>query len=559
MKRFLSLFIALILVFSMFAVTTVAFAANADDNTDGKSESRVSVNWTEFENYVFNDYIKTIEMSKEFMFDGKVTVGEGDQAEEVVWYENSEILHKIFKGINYIELKDEKGVLGKDDEGYEDAQKFSVIYDLKLTEVEEPDSNEETANVAEDDDDTENDVAKYQVTEHVKLDKAPTQKGFKFAGWKISFDDLDEETTPNEYLKYIFPAGFEFNMPKSNVTVTAVWKQDAVKDDDTTDDSSATEAEDEVEIPDLYANDIVYVLCTTGDPRKDMKDWEKYKVSEEKFSVRSNENEWNFRFAVADGIRTNEEDYEFDWDADILATTFDNIQQYLDKNDEEGALNQKDYTLRCTAIDTTAPEIKLSKTMKNKMEDGLTSGVSYTISTALDINDASDTTTTYKVYKKVGTSATGADKDGWVLIYDSSKTTDKVTEGYEDYISSSGVITPVAKDITGDYIYKIVYSVVDKEGNVGVHVDSDYSDSELPENPTLLLKVNAPVVQPKTPNAIEAWKIVLYVVAGLSAVGIVVLLCIKPKKAEAVDGRYNASAKDETEGGSNNDGEQNND
>ena len=38
----------------------------------------------------------------------------------------------------------------------------------------------------------------------------------------------------------------------------------------------------------------------------------------------------------------------------------------------------------------------------------------------------------------------------------------------------------------------------------------------------------------------EAWKIVLYVIAGLSALGIIVLLCIKPKEQKA-DARYNVA------------------
>ena len=192
----------------------------------------------------------------------------------------------------------------------------------------------------------------------------------------------------------------------------------------------------------------------------------------------------------------------------------------------------KDLTLWSYSRDTTAPTANLSDSLKNKQEEGLTVGVNYTVSTSLTIEDCSSTTTTYVVYKQVG-SDNGGDSDGWLQIYDSA--TREVAEGYENNISTGGVITPLESDVTGEYVYKIVYTVKDAYNFESV------TDADKPAafKPTLLLKVKPAEAEEKSP--VDVWKIILYVIAGLSAVGIVVLLFVKPKQATD-DGRYNASA-----------------
>ena len=187
--------------------------------------------------------------------------------------------------------------------------------------------------------------------------------------------------------------------------------------------------------------------------------------------------------------------------------------------------------------------------MKNKQADGLTVGVKYSISTGLEIDDCSDYDVTYVVYKMIGVGAEGADEEGWILIYDSTLNSgERVTEGYTDCISQNGEITPLAKDVTGEYVYKIVYTVVDDWGNVGVHYEKDDDDENVGEPESfvaMMLEVKAAQVV-NTKDPIDAWKIVLYVVAGLAAVGIVVLLLIKPKQPVAtVDERI--AAKNENE------------
>lgn len=173
------------------------------------------------------------------------------------------------------------------------------------------------------------------------------------------------------------------------------------------------------------------------------------------------------------------------------------------------------------AEDTTHPVVELSSDMVKKHEEGLTSGVTYTVSTSLsypDDSNSSSKTVTYVIQKKVN--------GEWVTIYDSVKR--EVTKGYESYVSTSGVITPADEDIRADKaaVYQVVYSVVDSYGFHGV---AD-SESTVEHNPKLELFVKAPESKGGKANAVLIWKIILYVIAGLSAVGIVVLLCIKPKQ-----------------------------
>ncbi|MCX4286467.1 MAG: hypothetical protein OSJ68_04125 [Clostridia bacterium] len=232
--------------------------------------------------------------------------------------------------------------------------------------------------------------------------------------------------------------------------------------------------------------------------------------------------------------RTPSEDpREEKWgDAKLVTSTFSvNTSgwwtfRYLikDKNDKELARSSSFVRY---AEDLTNPVVDLSDSMKNKAKDGLTSGITYSISTSLSITDSSSTTVTYIVEKLV--------KGVWTKIYDSESK--EVTKGYENNISTSGVITPVDNDINKDKtpVYKITYTVVDSYGYEGV----SSGENQVEFHPELLLFVNAPEGTEKQAQKIEAWKIVLYVIAGLSAVGIVVLLCIKPKQATEIGTKVN--------------------
>lgn len=162
--------------------------------------------------------------------------------------------------------------------------------------------------------------------------------------------------------------------------------------------------------------------------------------------------------------------------------------------------------------DEKAPVINgLSSDMKKVQSEGIKVGGTYTIKTNLSLNDTSSTTVTYVVYKLVNGSWT-ADP-----IYDS--TTKVVAEGYEDGISTAGVITMHENDVLKDNtpVYKIVYTVKDSLGYVSDTID---------------MTIYAKADEDNTVDSTTVWKYVLLGIAALSAVAIVVLLLVKPKQAE---------------------------
>lgn len=539
MKKFLSILIALLLLVVTFAATTAAIAEEPSAGDDSEPVQRtVTFNADNFRKYVTqyqgeegaysgNDFY--LEMSTNFMFANK-------------WWEDTDKVHEIFDGINYrYQPKDEP----KDAEGNDKTAQYKVVYkggDYAADNYNAPTTSD-----------------KYE-TEHFRLPAAPQAKSHLepaepvegeeqntvfdayFAGWEITLgveqeseDEVDGaalEELPS-HLQGLFAANTEIAMPASDITITAKWVFNE-------DETSEQKAKDSV-IP----NDVIYVLYvnSNGAVTQDMQEWSRCLVTST-FSLTS-EGEWNFRFAVVDGAKASKSSYTFDED-DILADTFDDAQKVIDQaNESKLPVDDKqvaaaDCTLKYRTMDTTHPQVDLSETQKNKQVDGLTVGTTYSVSSySLSITDASSTTTTYVVYKQVGKNVKGADDDGWLLIFDDSTKT--VTEGYENCISTSGVITPLEQDVIDGYVYKIVFSVTDAYGHYGVKkVSGDAEPSTEEEHPTLLLRVNPKAGDVSRHKTIEAWKIVLYVVAGLSFVGIIVLLCIKPKQ-ERADARYNAS------------------
>ncbi len=530
MKRFLSILIALAMLVGIFAMTAVAFAepttpSESGDGDDAPAEEarHLTFNVSKFKEYVVaeqGDFY--LEMDRSFMFENK-------------WWEDSSKVHEIFDGINYrVQPKENL----KDEEGNDKTTKYTVKYD----------GGEHCA-----EDYTVPSDGEYVDTQHFKLPTAPSAATHKvepaeeggeeenvpyyFAGWRIT---AEGDAQLPVHLEGLFDAGANIAMPETNITVTAEWTENKEDADNS-----------------VKPDDKIYLLYVSpsGSTTEDMKDWSRCLVTST-FSL-TTDGEWNFRFAVVDGEAASESGYTFDYD-DVIATTFDEAQKIIDEaNDaqavvDDALVKENDCTLTFRTKDTVNPEIKLSTSQENKQNDGLTVGTTYSVSTSLDITDCSGTTVTYIVYKKVGSDVEGADSEGWLQIYDSKSR--EVAEGYEytsdgsnpkGCISSGGVITPLQEDVTGEDVYKIVYTVVDNYGNHGVRKVSDGESASTDEyHPTMLLKVNAAPVNPANGVKIEAWKIVLYVIAGLSAVGIIVLLFIKPKQ-QTSDARYNASASDE--------------
>ena len=524
MKRFLSVLIALILVLSMFSVAAVAFA---EEPNEGESQTEARVKFTDanaeqYKNLVFLPQLKKVVMSDKFMLDGKIKDGDKD----VVWYKSAKFLHLFFEGINYIELADEakgEGDVWTDSTTYN--LTYNYGYDAEMEETVGADKLPQAPAEPE----------KYHATEHVKLAKAPQIDGYKFAGWTVSWDGCDVV----EFTKFNnFPADFEFNMPAKAVTVTAKWiKLEPQTEDKGDGDAETADGEEEgdkkTEYVDVdvtfYANDAIYLMYCgpDGDYNKETKDWD-YCAVDSTFNL-STEGEWWFRFAVLDGVKVSKSGYEKD---QIIATTYDNVLALMEADPKwsDDYILERDYTLKLYADDQLHPVVKKSSTAIDKEEDGLTAGVKFTISynSLLTVTDTSGWSATYEVYKKVN--------GEWVLIYDSTRKTGKVVdEKYADCISDSGVITPLESDVAEYTVYKIVFSVKDNYGFYGVSEDDDSQ----PYKPEIELKVVLPEKDPGV-TPVEVWKIVLYVIAGLSAVGIVVLLFIKPKQKPVEDGRYSA-------------------
>lgn len=184
------------------------------------------------------------------------------------------------------------------------------------------------------------------------------------------------------------------------------------------------------------------------------------------------------------------------------------------------------------AQDTDNPVISLKDEEVTKLiANGLTAGTRKSISTTSIFtttdngkNGSSSYITINYIVEKI--------VDGkWVKIYDTTADT-KVVEGYGDYISTSGILASedeISKNAT-DYKYRVTYSFKDSYGYVGK--DSEGNDYTYTLN--LIVKAKEKTEETKK---VDVWKIVLYVIAGLSAVGIVVLLCIKPKQPD--DGTIN--------------------
>lgn len=353
------------------------------------------------------------------------------------------------------------------------------------------------------------------------------KKGFEFDYWQVSGSDTQ------------YSAEDKFTIT-GDVTVTAVWKE--IHKVKVTDKLNGFLEEDEFfnslkfEMGDVkfgvklmesvenvqaafdgikYAkddkdvlkkdNDVIYVeYCRPSESPKGQENWQNsVKITE---SIRLSSSGWYlFRIVVKDSTGKN-----------VLAAS-DGISRY--------------------AEDTSRPVVSLSTTMKNKVENGLVAEEKYSVPTSGLTNGSTDemstTTVNFKVYKVVNSED--------VLIYDS--VSKEITEGYKEFVDVDGAITPSKNDISDSTVYKIVYSVTDAYGFSGIADKENIQNySALEFNPVMELKVVAAPAKDDN-SAINVWEIVLFCIAGASAIGIVVLLCIKPK--EAAPARVASVAKEE--------------
>ena len=516
MKRFISLLIALVLLVSMFALPTFALAE--EETPDVEEQARMLT----FSTQAFIDYVVNnnkgyfIEMGKEFKLNLSWTEPAEEEGKDDVVHnllEEVDALKELFgNDLNYLVLPSEDLM----PDANVDHNKTDIIYKSI-----DPETEEETE---------KKDGDGYLEYKHITLQSSTyftAPEGYVFAGWRTNVD-YDGTILP-EGQTVLYRAGDKFSMPyvnydeennvKGKIEIYAQWAEEV-------------EGEKQPEPEYTYPKSDIICLeyCSPSNDPKD-ENWTRVEAGSE--ITLDSTGFWMFRLVVIDGESTIDDD-------DAVITPY-NTQEFKDdrlrKNDNgEEVYHWEEFTLTRYAVDTTNPEVALSSTMKTKMKDGLTVGTNYSISTSLTITDSSSAPATYVVYRH--SSANGATKDvkeGWVQIYDS--TTKTVTEGYESYISASGTINPQPEDVTTgeNYRYMVVYSVKDANGYFGVGADDDengYTD-ESGFHPTLYLGVKPNEKDIDSKKKMEIWKIILFVIAGLAAVGIVVLLFIKPKDETA--------------------------
>ena len=241
-----------------------------------------------------------------------------------------------------------------------------------------------------------------------------------------------------------------------------------------------------------------------------------YAAAEETIDVNS-VGWWSFRFVVVrphatveNAGETNEKTtYSVDYTKDIVAKS-DLVSLY--------------------AQDVDNPIITLNQTRYDDYtKKGITVGTRYSVPTTLLFtmtDDGKGTSSSYiSVYYVIEKLIDG----NWTAIYDSSKDTKVLDDKYSDFVSASGILAG-NDDVSSnskDYNYRVKYSFKDQYGYTGVD-----KDGNAPEF-VLNLYVNAKKATEEEQDTAKVWQIVLYVIAGLAAVGIVVLLCIKPKQEDA--------------------------
>ncbi len=484
MKKFLSLFIAILLIVSLFATSAIAFA-------DGEDIAVTGISFVK-SNQSYEVGARTFNVS--------ATVTPDNATEKGVIYAMAESSKD--KGVS-VDENSGKVTVTKDAEvgTYEiiatakatvsDATPITATFTLTLTEKHSVDYNK--------------DLFKQEVIdkEHSAFNVA-MDKNFMFK---------DEWFNNSATVKSIFPGIF--------------YQVEA-------DNEGLEEGADKIYDKDAEYDTIYVEYCKPGEsPARD--EWSSCKITST-FSLET-EGYWSFRFVIKDHNGT-----------ETLATS--------------------DYFTRY-AKDTKHPIIELSTSMKNKVDSGLVAGEGYTPSTSLDVtdNNSSSVKVTYvisKLVRKGSTvniydkatekyTSTKLDEDKFVVIYDSSNSW--VHKDYTEFVSSSGKITPSKSEITTEKIYKITYSAIDSNGYFGISGEPEEGQEYVEAHPEMLLSVVAPKDSDDGTNSVQVWKIVLYVIAGLSAVGIVVLLCIKPK--QATDTVRTAGKKDSTEESTDNNSEEN--
>lgn len=263
-------------------------------------------------------------------------------------------------------------------------------------------------------------------------------------------------------------------------------------------------ANDEMQLPTEWASDVNILVESTAVSTKENEEGEEVTFNDAKlYEIRIeycapgdyyDDKEWS-------GTTTNE--------LSVTTTGYWYFRFYVtDAAGNEAVFENGDnasyYQFGRYVIDTDAPEVEFTSSQLAVQTSGIAAGSSYTIPTPTVTDSTSTTTTVYNVMKKVN--------GEWVKIYDGETKT--VTEGYEDFFKS-GVLYPAASEVSkadDDYIYRVTYTVTDTYGHKTVK--------------DLNILTTSPDLGD---NTNDVWTIVLICIACAAAVGIIVLLFVKPK------------------------------
>lgn len=168
-----------------------------------------------------------------------------------------------------------------------------------------------------------------------------------------------------------------------------------------------------------------------------------------------------------------------------------------------------------TVRDTTPPTIEFSTSQRNVETSGTPVGKGYSIPAPTVTDDVGSATYYFEIFR--------LESGSFVKIYNSDDSV--IEEKYEDILSGSArsiVLTPLDSEVAAmgttspNYIYKVVYHATDTSGFIAEE--------------TLHINTTAKDVEPV--DSFVVWKWVLIGISIASAIGIVVVIFIKPKKSK---------------------------
>lgn len=221
-----------------------------------------------------------------------------------------------------------------------------------------------------------------------------------------------------------------------------------------------------------------------------------------------------FEFCPQSSYASNPEWASCDSDSDYSVTSVGQWHFRYVVEDLAGNSVTSDIFTR-TVRDTTPPTIEFSTSQRNVETSGTPVGKGYSIPAPTVTDDVSSATYYFEIFR--------LESGAFVKIYNSDDSV--IEEKYEKILSGSArsiVLTPLDSEVatmgesSPNYIYKVVYHATDTSGFV--------------TEETLNINTTAKDVEPV--DSFVVWKWILISISIASAIGIVVVIFIKPKKTK---------------------------